>query len=335
MTDQIDTYARVIADSISPTGDRLTTFEACFHRFVLAEFNTHRVFSRNSASSRAIPLDKRIAVLEEQGPAEPVVWAREQKGMQGGDEVPMNVAADASQAWDEATRNAMESAVALGEMGIHKSIANRLLEPFMWHTVVVTATAWDNFFDQRCSPLAQPEIRVVAEAMKAAYDASEPQQLVEGEWHMPYIENEDWEAVMTLLSEDVQNLGKSMYPEMTKISAARCARVSYLTQDGKRDVQEDLALYDRLASAQPPHWSPMEHVATPWPMNRQVETGEEGEYLRDEWIWFTPLEWPKAKPVPWKDGSISLGHLPRIGNLLGWRSLRTEIEAMRGEVTYR
>jgi len=244
----METSAKVILDSVSDEGNRLTTMEVVMHRFVLAEFNTHRMFSRNSASSRAIPVAKQIQRLED-NPALPVVWAAEQKGMQGGDEVLRPDLAE--EVWQTAKRDAIVCADTLRHLGVHKSITNRLLEPFMWHTVIVSSTEWDNFWRQRCSPLAQPEIRVAAELMKAAYDASTPTQLATFQWHMPYITDRDLH--------DCEQSGE----DPRYVSAARCARVSYLTHNGKRDVQEDAAMYHRLVSAEPPHASPLEHVAKP------------------------------------------------------------------------
>lgn len=312
--------AKIIADSISPDGVRLTTFEVTCHRFVLAEFNTHRTLSRNSASSRAIPLWKQLGRVRTD-PAEPLVWASEQKGMQGGDEVPLHVQAEASQVWlEKAAEAAIEAAHHLGEIGVHKSIANRLLEPFMWHTIVCTATAWENFFDQRCSPLAQPEIKAVADLMREAYEDSKPTPLDEGEWHLPYIADDDTDTWLQLRDYDLAHGGKEDPDVLTqacvKVSAARCARVSYLTQDGKRDIEQDLTLYERLVSAQPPHWSPLEHVATPWPWNRQEGC----------------IHFPLSER---SQGCVPVDHLPRMGNLLGWRSLRTTVEFEKGAVTYR
>lgn len=313
------TSAKVIADSISPLGVRLTTMEVCLHRFVLAELNTHRVFSRNSASSRAIPVEKQIERLLD-GPAMPVEWPSEQKGMQGGPPLSPSATFQAQSTWDAAMRAAIRYVETLrslhpGKERLHKSVVNRLLEPFMWHTVVITSTAWENFFALRLDPDAQPEIRVAAEAMKRAYDESTPRPLAEGEWHLPYVEAEDWKALTKLVP-----IGKSMYPEMTKISSARCARTSFLTQDGKRDVTEDLGLYDRLVTDRVDkgkgiHWSPLEHVATPWAANRQTSgLGVMG--------------------VDGKDLIINTDHLPRVGNLLGWRSLRTEVEAAHKARTF-
>lgn len=245
--------AKVILDSISPNGDRLTTMEVVIHRFVLAEFNTHRVFSRNSASSRARPLRKTIEQVT-LDVARPVVWATEQKGMQGGPPLDeeSGAAALAEGLWDVARDNALLAAYQLNNLGVHKSITNRLIEPFMYHTIIVSSTEWDGFWRQRCSVLAQPEIKMAAEAMRDAYLDSIPRAVGYGRWHKPYINDRD--------EYDCEQSGED--PRF--VSAARCGRVSYLTHDGKRDVQEDVDMYNRLISADPPHASPLEHVATPW-----------------------------------------------------------------------
>lgn len=250
--------AKIIADSVSrPWGDRLTTMEVVMHRFVLAEFNTHRMFSRNSASSRAIPLAKQLEKVR-LSIAEPVVWPAEKKGMQGGDELPWKQVDEARHVWAEARDDAVYHASRLGQIGVHKSIANRLLEPFMWHVAIVSSTEWENFFRQRCSPLAQPEIRETAEAMQNALKRSTPLQLHSGEWHMPYIHTQDHEWVAT---QDITL--EQRWTMLKQISVARCARVSYLTQNGVRDPHEDVTMYQRLVTADPPHASPLEHVATP------------------------------------------------------------------------
>lgn len=239
--------ATVVADSISPQDVRLTTIEVTLHRFVLAELNTHRVFSRNSASSRAIPVRKQVARVVED-PALPVEFGSNQRGMQAGEPLAGTEEEAALAAWLQARDHAVAAVERLDELGVHKQVTNRLLEPFMWHTVIITATEWDGFWEQRCSPLAQPEIRVAAEAMHAAFDASSPAEVASGEWHTPYLRDEDGD----------------LDPETAKqVSAARCARVSYLTHDGRRDIDKDLELYERLVTARPPHWSPLEHVATP------------------------------------------------------------------------
>lgn len=315
------TYAKVVADSLSPGGVRLTTMEVRMHRFVLAEFNTHRVFSRNSASSRAIPVAKQIdRVISEL--AWPVSWPAEQKGMSGGAEVDEPSRLDAMKEWegvsDVAIRAVDQMTNRADRTPVHKSVVNRLLEPFMWHTVVVTATAWENFFALRLDKDAQPEIRAAAEAMKAAYDASTPEAFVEGRWHLPYIDGKDYGAAA---ESEFAPLGKSLYPILAKVSAARCARVSYLTHDGKRDLQADLSLYDRLVTDRveeglPVHWSPLEHVATPWAANRQ------------------PYGSDLVFQVAGRTYGVATQHLPRVGNLLGWRSLRTEVETIHKARTY-
>lgn len=306
--------AKIIADSISPEGVRLTTFQVTCHRFVLAEFNTHRTLSRNSASSRAIPLRKQLQKIAD-GPATPLSFPAERKGMQGGDELEGSDRILAESDWRTAAENAMVIAHKMGQRGVHKSVANRLLEPFMWHTIVCTATAWENFFEQRCSPLAQPEIKAIADLMNEAYVESDPRELAEGKWHLPYIDDEDLDQFFQPTGEDgIRTM------DWRKVSAARCARVSYLTQEGKRDIEEDLRLYERLTEANPPHWSPLEHVATPWEWNRQegcIHFGQDQDSDEDT------------------STCLPLDHLPLTGNLLGWRSLRTEVEAQKGAVTYR
>jgi thymidylate synthase ThyX len=253
--------AQVVADSVNPWGDRLTTFEVVMHRFMLAEFNTHRVFSRNSASSRAIPFRKQVErVLND--PAVPVSFPAEQRGMQGGDEIADREAAEFN--WLVARDLAVTQAKQLADLGVHKSVVNRVLEPYMWHTVIVSATDYSGFFEQRCSPLAQPEIRLAAEAMRDAYDASTPAPLDPGQWHRPYVDEQTEQDVRDYY-ESSGLIGGSLQYMLHQVSAARCARVSYLTHDGVRDIGKDLDLYARLVTARPGHWSPLEHVATPHP----------------------------------------------------------------------
>lgn len=270
--------AKVLADSRSPAGYRLTTLEATFPRFVLAEFNTHRVFSRNSASSRAIPIAKQLRrVLEE--PYVPIEFGSNQPGMQAGAALTGEKRGAAEHEWlrarDDAVRRVLgliadPNAFSADEdpleilkqvetairdraqppewLNVHKQLANRLLEPFMWHTVIVTATEWDNFWNLRCHPDAQPEIRLVAETMRDTMEASEPEELAEGEWHLPLVRPEDREQVASI-------------EDLIKISAGRCARVSYLTHAGKRDPDADIQLHDRLLESG--HMSPLEHPARP------------------------------------------------------------------------
>ncbi len=237
--------ARVLLDSISEAGIRLTTLEVTFPRFVLAEFNTHRQFSRNSASSRAVPTSK-ILQRVESDPVVPLEWGRNQKGMSASELLAAEEEELARHAWLEARDCAVAQARKLHELGVHKQIVNRLLEPFLWHTVIVTATEWENFFELRCSPNAQPEIREAALRMREAMRGSAPSIVRSGEWHTPLIQPDE-------LSLDIE-LRK-------RVSVARCARVSYLTHEGQREIEKDLELFERLKRDR--HLSPFEHVATP------------------------------------------------------------------------
>ena len=239
--------AEVICDSVSPDGVRLTTIEVTLHRFVLAELNTHRVFSRNSASSRAIPVKRQLDAVR-QHPAVPFEFGANQRGMQAGPPLTGEDHDRALTAWLEARDAAVAATERLLDLGVHKQVANRILEPFIWHTVIVTATEWDGFWQQRCSPLAQPEIRAAADAMRAAYDRSTPVEVAADDWHTPYLRDDERDL-------DLET--------RKRVAAARCARVSYLTHDGRRDLSADEQLYERLVTADPPHWSPLEHVATP------------------------------------------------------------------------
>jgi thymidylate synthase ThyX len=246
----------VVADSLAPSGVRLTTLAVTFPRIVLAEFNTHRAFSRNAASSRAIPVRKMIERVE----ASPFIpeFAANKAGMQAGDPLDEQTADKARGVWLEA-RNHMALAAWLlsrGEASVHKQWVNRLLEPFSWTTVVVTSTDWGNFFGQRCHPDAQPELRRAALMMRDALNGSTPQAKNRGGWHLPFILDADWsEAIARFNSVERET------QHLIQVSVARCARVSYLNHDGERDQEADVALYRKLLHANPPHFSPFEHVA--------------------------------------------------------------------------
>ncbi len=239
------TYAaKIIADSVNSNGVRLTTMEITYPRFVHCEFMTHRVFSRNAASSRAIPVAKMMQRVEED-PVWPVWWGKNQAGMQAEEELTAVEQSEAKAYWLDARDAALHHARRLVALGVHKQIVNRILEPWCWITVIVSATDWQNFFGLRCHPAAQPELRVIADKMFDLYLRSQPHHLEDGEWHIPYLEDRD-QIVMK---------------DWLRVSTGRCARVSYLNHDGKRDPAADIALHDRLAAQTPGHWSPFEHVA--------------------------------------------------------------------------
>lgn len=267
------TEARVVLDSISPRGDRLTTLEVTMHRFVLAEFNTHRIFSRNSASSRAIPVEKQLArVIAD--PAEPVSWPCEQPGMSGGTELEGGDLEDAKLFYNFIHEKVWREVDAYLKMHpekserLHKSVVNRFLEPFMWHTVLVSSTGWENFRGLRCSPQAQPEMKLAAEKMMEALDASTPTSLDYGQWHLPFTEDKE------------ELFDQGFNPQdLLYISSMRCGRISYLTHGtGVKEPADDLAKAKDMAQAEPMHASPFEHVARP------LEPGEIGD--SNFWGWW-------------------------------------------------
>lgn len=266
--------AKVIEDSVAPNGKRLTTLQLMYPRFIHAEFMTHRVFSRNASSSRAIPVAKMIQQVRA-APAMPIHWGKNQPGMQAHEEhdAPVEGLRDLygstygdlpiQQAWQVAAEHAAFIAKCMNDAGYHKQVVNRILEPFLHISVIVTATEWDNFFELRDHPDAQPEIRELAIQMRAAMGASTPvlrprdRQTIAA-WHLPYVTQEERDTYRNS-------------PELlAMVSAARCARVSYLTHDGRvPNFDEDLALYDRLVGSRPLHASPIEHQAYPLPLADQ------------------------------------------------------------------
>ncbi len=305
---------RVLADSISPAGHRLTSFEVTFPRIVLAEVNTHRMLSRNSASSRAIPVEKRIAAVEAD-PFVPVEFGKNKKGMQHDEVLSGGEEEDARGWWYGAKHEAVNHARLLAKAGVHKQLANRLLEPFAWHTAVITATDWDNFFHLRVNPDAQGEFRRAAEMMLEAYRASEPHPVNYNEWHTPYVE--PGEAF------DLE-VGGQRPRDVANISVARSARVSYLTQDGKRDHAEDMKLFGRLVD--PGHLSPLEHAARPMTA-RELELTQAWDVAFDDGPMLRTQCPPGVEPkVGMEDrGSIITrvrGPLYYSGNLNGWVQLR-------------
>jgi len=258
--------AKIIADSLNEhNGIRLTTMEIKYPRFILAEFNTHRMFSRNSASSRAIPVQKQIdAILADT--AMPIHWGKNQPGMQADEECSAAIGLPgfdsystgytAQEAWEYARANTIEVAQAFNAAGYHKQIVNRLLEPFMHMITCVTATDWTNFYALRDHKDAQPEIRELAHQMKLVHYSSEPKLLYEGDWHLPYLRDED------IIDYDCNLEDYSYHEKEARISAARCARTSYKTVEGKvPTVDEDMKLWDRLMSNEIKHASPAEHPA--------------------------------------------------------------------------
>jgi thymidylate synthase ThyX len=265
--------AKIIADSASSNGDRITTMQLVYPRFIHSEFMTHRVFSRNASSSRAIPVFKIIQAIRET-PALPVSWGKNQKGMQANEDVDYDTRCRAEAVWLNGANEAINTAQALVDLGVHKQIANRVLEPYAHITVIVTATDWDNFFELRRHKDAQPEIHELADRMFEAMEESKPTVLTEdgpGSWHAPYINMGDWAKIgawgrvqfasqPTQCEADYGDLQAMTEHHVLLVSAARCARVSYLNHDGTSpDLEKDIALANSLSESG--HWSPFEHQA--------------------------------------------------------------------------
>lgn len=303
------TSATIVADSINPQGCRLTTFVLEYQRFVHSELLTHRCFSKNAASSRAIPIEKMIEAVET-NPAMPVWWGANQSGMQAKEELDNVIRKE--RRWDQncgeglildslglkgrylqynsfsgtrsydltdrecaqvkwliARDDAIASVRGLMELGLHKQIANRILEPWFHIRIILSGTEYENFFALRAHPDAQPEIQSLAYKMLEAYNASKPKAIKPGEWHVPFGDQMDERrliegALVAIYGPDWwERLDGDMILEEAKrkVAIARCARISYLNYEGKDDYAADIKLCDRLFGSTPKHLSPTEHVA--------------------------------------------------------------------------
>lgn len=248
--------AKIIKDSISAeSGVRLTTFELDYPRFIHAEIMTHRVFSRNAQSSRAVPVKSTLAVNQEW--VTPIVWGKNKSGMSSEETLQGIELESAKQLWDEAAKNAFVFSDRLAGVNLHKQWSNRITEPFSNIKVVVTATEWDNFFWLRIDPdAAQPEIVELARKMENLYEQSEPELLYSGEWHLPYV----------LVSREnnaqifMDSTGKELtQEEALKISASCSAQVSYRRLNDT--YEKAIEIYEKLFSGPKPHLSPTEHQA--------------------------------------------------------------------------
>lgn len=306
----------VTLDEVVRRGDEMTyDIEVAgeYPNFVANGIVVHN--SRNSASSRAIPIEKNLKRFTDEF-MYPAAWGAERPGMQPGPPLEGPALAKAQTLWDDLAdkvagliQGYIENNPLKNKDGndipdavrLHKSLLNRWLEVGLSQTQVISATSWDGYFWQRCHEAADPNIRAMAEAIQKAREESEPQLLQPGEWHLPYFGNnggagnQDWEDVLGRVSEE-----DSAWTLAKQISAGRTARVSYLTQNGRREIDKDLDLYVRLADRSeepqnPPHASPLEHIATPWPENQQM------------------VVMPNGK---------KMGPLPKLGKFVGWWQFR-------------
>lgn len=281
--------AKVIAHSVyDKTGTELLTYELEYPRFIHAEFMTHRMLSKNSASSRAIP----VKAMHEQiraVPQAPIHWGKNQPGMQAKEELAPLQRESAQLVWSAARESAISYANILGQIGLHKQAANRVTEPFMQMKVVCSGTEWENFFWLRNHEDAQPEIRELAQAMLDAKEASRPRLVLHGGWHLPYVEVGAHEDGIEFYSSE--GIALSLM-DAIMVSASCCAQVSYRKNDTSIEKAKDI--FNRLINSQPVHASPVEHQATPI------------DPIARDW---SPLVWPDVGATHMRhDGSLWSGN---------------------------
>ncbi len=254
--------AKVIAHSVTEDGIEMISIECEYPRFILAEVNTHKMLSKNSASSRAIPEAAMHSTLLN-NPAMPVYWGANQSGMKAKEELAEEVITKLKRAWLVGRDQSMLLAEYLFGKGLHKQISNRVTEPWMMMKSIISGTEWRNLFWLRDHPDAQPEFAALARAIKAAIDNSIPELLLPGEWHVPYVETYRSPIDKIRYYYDEKGKGISMH-EAIKVSASSCAQVSYRKNDATIDKAEKV--YDMLNLDRddvPKHASPVEHQATP------------------------------------------------------------------------
>lgn len=303
-TKRAEITVKTVADSITDGGDRLTTFEWTYPRCIHSEVLTHGSLRRNSASSRAIPASTlRRRVIDE--PFIPMHWGQNQKGMQADGEITDTAEAEAW--WLRARTSAAEFHREGEALGLHKQVVNRVIEPFMTITIIISATDWANFFHLRKHKDAEPHFQRLAGLAWEAYHDVMPTYRKPGEWHLPYADDSGtWMSTVNHLVPNLPELpaigeDNVLFPHidrnavsdtLRKIATGRCARVSYLTHNGVRDVVEDIALHDRLIQngkdGGPMHMSPFEHPCmavgdgkrigpfTGWRQYRKMFDGEAG-----------------------------------------------------------
>lgn len=323
--------AEIIADSLAPNGSRCTTFVLTMPRIVLAEFNTHRMLSRNSASSRAVPFDKMVERVEN-NPFIPIKWMKDHSGMQGDEywteedlvkdnvkEVPEWLSGDVTMpqylenVWLSERDEAVKHASVLNGDNITKQFCNRLLEPFMWHTVIATGTEWENFFALRAHEAAEIHIQGLAFKMLELYNENTPVSLEAGEWHIPFGDKFDTDRLGMVVAKEGamafegiaadKDLDPLEVPKV-KIATARCARVSYINYEGKDDYEADIKLHDRLSSLG--HWSPFEHCA------KAMNEREYYSHIRDDD--FMPSKLPDDDGLAIRGNNV----YPKDSKKFGW-----------------
>lgn len=254
--------ARVLAHSIAPSGSKLITFELQYPRIIHSEFLTHRVFSRCSASSRAIPFAK----MQEQLTGIPVRFGKNVSGMQDAGEHTelINGAYTPEEWWELAKMSASKFSERFYSAGYHKQIYNRLTEPFQMMKTVLSTTEIANFMHLRDDSAVDPTLEALAKAMRDAMEASKPVLVKAGEWHLPYIHKSSVQLGCKLKQRyfvDESEEQEISLEEAIKLSCTRCAAVSYRNEG--YGMEKALEIYDRLVGSDKKHASALEHCATP------------------------------------------------------------------------
>ena len=288
--------AKLIADSVSNSGKRMLTFEFEFHRWILAEMNTHRAISKNLQSSRAIPLLK-AAELMESFPAYPVHWGKNQSGMQSKEELSGDEADQARILWEECIAGALLNAREFADLGAHKQWAARILEPYIITKGVFSGTDWDNLLWLRDDEDAQPEFKELAPCIQSCINQSTPKLLHAGEWHTPYVDSMRLASgVLIYVDADGNELSLD---DAKKISASCCAQVSYRRLNDTKE--KALEIFDKLFSGRKPHMSPTEHQGTP---------------VTQQTVPWNPMTWQEGVTHVDRSGTL------HSGNLSGWVQYR-------------
>lgn len=267
--------AKIVADSVNTNGNRIITYELEYHRYIHGEVMTHRLFSRNAMSSRAVPVTKMIS----QANTTPIHFGKNQSGMQADNEHE-NITFG-KEVWDNAKTDAILHANVLAGAGFHKQVVNRLLEPFQMMKIVLTATEFENFFWLRCDKDAQPEIQELARLMFECRKESEPELLVAGEWHTPYVEHIQCKNGFIYSVDGYTEISDK---EAVAISSSCCAQVSYRGIDNS--YEKAMSVYDRLGVGKEGkiHASPFEHVATPMKVTTYCQQVEKWEDLFEKGV---------------------------------------------------
>ena len=328
--------AKVVCDSVSEQGVRLTTFEIEYPRFIHGELMTHRVLSKNSSSSRAIPIKKMLNQIES-NMSMPVYWGKNKSGMQAVEEVSKFDEAKSVLNWERSFNYTKDRVLDMVELGLHKQVPNRLTEPFQMMKVVITGTDWDNFFNLRIHPDAQPEICMLAYKMYEAMEESKPKVLKSGEYHLPYVEKYDTPVCYSDVGGYEYETGYRVFyydkeadhtceqvlslEEAIKLSAASCASVSYRTEGMTLEKAEKI--FDMLIKAEVIHSSPFEHLATPVKIsvcefkdNDYVFADSEVDVNKSVNLTYDTRTWEKGITHVNKQGDLC------SGNLRGWIQYR-------------